>query len=68
MLNTTSKRVITLIVVTLIIFLSLLLIMKIIKPIPEVQVDANEITFKTSEELDAAADFIIIASPTKEYY
>lgn len=44
MLNTSSKQAISLTVVTFVIFLSLLLIMKIIKPIPEVQVDANEIT------------------------
>jgi len=67
MLNTFSKRVITLTVVTFIIFLSLFLIMKKIKPIPEVQVDANEITFNTPEELDAAADLIIIASPFKKF-
>ena len=41
--------------------------MNIIKPILEVQVDANEITFNTPEELDATADLIIIASPSKEF-
>ncbi|MGE8037320.1 hypothetical protein [Lysinibacillus sp. NPDC093692] len=66
MLNTSSKRAIALTVVILVIFLSLLLIMNI-KPIPEVQVDANEITFNTPEELDAAADLIMIASPSKEF-
>lgn len=35
--------------------------------IPVVQVDANEITFETPEELDAAADLIIIASPSDEF-
>ncbi|MGE7946449.1 hypothetical protein [Lysinibacillus sp. NPDC093688] len=67
MLNTSSKRVITLTVVALIIFLSLLLIMNIKKPLPVVQVDANEITFDTPEKLDAAADLIIIASPSKDF-
>ncbi len=67
MLNTSSKRVIALTVVTLVIFLSLLLIMNIKKTIPKVQVNANEITFNTPEELDAAADLIIIASPFKEF-
>ncbi|KOS63521.1 hypothetical protein FJQ98_09025 [Lysinibacillus agricola] len=67
MLNTSSKRIITLTVVIIIIFLSLLLLMNKKKTIPEVQVDANEITFETPEELDAAADLIIIASPSKEF-
>lgn len=67
MLNTSSKRVITLTIVTIIIFLSLFLIMNMKKTIPEVHVDANEITFETPEELDAAADLIIIASPSKEF-
>lgn len=66
MLNTSSKRVIALTIVTLLIFLSLLLIMNII-PITEVQVDANEITFNTPEKLDAAADLIMIASPSKDF-
>lgn len=77
MLNTSSKRIIILTVVTLIILLSLFLIMnkKKMTPvaqedtneIPVVQVDANEITFETPEELDAAADLIIIASPSDEF-
>ncbi|MFJ5563857.1 hypothetical protein [Lysinibacillus xylanilyticus] len=61
------KRVITLTVVALIIFLSLFLIMNINNPIPEVHVEANEITFETPEELDAAADLIITASPSKKF-
>lgn len=67
MLNTSSKHVITLTVVGLIIFLSLLLIMNIKKPLPVVQVEANEITFDTPEKLDAAADLITIASPSKDF-
>ncbi|MFJ3387414.1 hypothetical protein [Lysinibacillus sp. NPDC086135] len=67
MLITFSKRVITLTIVTLIILLSLLLIMGKKKMTPVVQVDANEITFETPDELDAAADLIIIASPSDEF-
>ncbi|MEB2299363.1 hypothetical protein LAV72_06965 [Lysinibacillus xylanilyticus] len=67
MLNTSSKHVIKLTVVGLIIFLSLLLIMNIKKPLPVVQVEANEITFDTPEKLDAAADLIMIASPSKDF-
>ncbi|MFJ7887577.1 hypothetical protein ACIQYL_05785 [Lysinibacillus xylanilyticus] len=67
MLDTSLKRVITLTVVALIIFLSLFLIMNINNPIPEVHVDANKITFETPEELDAAADLIIIVSPSKKF-
>ncbi|MGE7688734.1 hypothetical protein ACQKMI_05950 [Lysinibacillus sp. NPDC097214] len=67
MLNTSSKRVITLTVVTIVIILCLFLIMNKEKPLPVVQVDANEITFDTPEKLDAAADLIIIASPSKDF-
>ncbi|QPR69175.1 hypothetical protein I6G82_06055 [Lysinibacillus macroides] len=68
MLNTPMKRVITLITVVIISF-TLVWIMKITQTaaIVEVHVDANEIIFETPEKLEAAADLIIIASPTKEF-